>query len=230
MACGRCRPLPCSYAQPPPPRRPLHASPLVPAQRAAVAQSMSSRLKDLHDKNYRLALEQQFIVVQPAWPAGAAAAGAVGEEQQGEQPATAAARQEEQAQQEQQQKEQQQQEGAHSHEQQADTPQAAAACGGGSSSGDAGAGSSEAGNGALVPVPPSGAARAAGGGGGPVLQVERDAALMSPYIQKEVVQNGVGLPGNPPVLLPKQVRRRLAGRAPGGQEGRRPAWRAPELC
>ncbi|EFN51326.1 hypothetical protein CHLNCDRAFT_28112, partial [Chlorella variabilis] len=35
--------------------------------------------------------------------------------------------------------------------------------------------------------------------------VGKDLAMMSPYIQREVVQNGYGLPGNPPVTLPKQV-------------------------
>jgi hypothetical protein len=59
------------------------------------------------------------------------------------------------------------------------------------------------------------ALRPAGGGSDPgglpdyeagVRVVPKAEALMSPLIQREVVQNGFGLPGSPPVLLPKQVR------------------------
>ncbi|KAL4860241.1 GABA transporter 1 [Chlorella vulgaris] len=35
--------------------------------------------------------------------------------------------------------------------------------------------------------------------------ISKDIALMSPYVLREVVQNGFGLDGNPPVMLPKQV-------------------------
>lgn len=38
-----------------------------------------------------------------------------------------------------------------------------------------------------------------------VMVVNKAEALMSPLIQREVVQNGLGLPASPPVLLPKQV-------------------------
>ncbi|GAB4815697.1 hypothetical protein N2152v2_002743 [Parachlorella kessleri] len=135
-------------------------------------QSMNDRLKDLRDKNYKLALEQQYITVQPAWgPAAAPGAAANGK--------TLAL----------------------------EAPGGSASSSGGDEGGSSGDGR---GNLALVPaggsgggagdVAPAGAAAA-----GPLLEVEREAALMSPLIQKEVVQNGLGLPGSPPVHLPKQV-------------------------
>lgn len=48
------------------------------------------------------------------------------------------------------------------------------------------------------------AAAAAAGEAG--MAVPKAAAFLCPFIQREAVQNGFGLPGNPPVRLPKQVR------------------------
>ena len=38
-----------------------------------------------------------------------------------------------------------------------------------------------------------------------VQQLEREIAMMIPAVQRELVQSGSGLPGNPPLQLPSQV-------------------------
>lgn len=105
---------------------------------------MNDRLKDLRDKNYRIAQEQQFIALQPAWLAA-------------EQPSVPLL----------------------------PPPVADSA------------------DGRLITA--SSSSSSTSNSLAPPLSVERDVALMSPYIQKEVVQNGLGLPDAPPVPLPKQV-------------------------
>lgn len=171
---------------------------------------MNSRLKDLREKNLCLAQEQAFIAVQPSWPVPV--------------PESAAADADEPAQQAQ----QQEQDGrplAEAVEQQA---QRGSSAEGGSSTGngalvpsplyrrldsteDAAAPSPEeaaaaAALAAEICSAATTAAAAAAAAVAGVLLVERETALMSPYIQREVAQSGLGLPGAPPVQLPKQAR------------------------